>query len=132
WSKHDKGRRKRSLKLLHKLPPPPGWSLPQMRAVAIVGRYHRGALVPTSDPMFAGIPARSRRHLLQLAGILRLANALVSAAQSAELRVNASRTDGVVSISGDGIEAQIGPEGERLARSKYLLEVAAGVAIEIR
>ena len=129
-SKHDKGRRKRSFKLLYKLAAPPGWSDREIRSVAIVGRYHRGALAPTSHPMFAAIPARSRMGVLQLAGILRLANALVAAAPSSEIQLRVSRANGVINVAADGIQALIGPEGERLARSKYLLEAASGVAIE--
>jgi hypothetical protein len=69
---------------------------------------------------------------LQLAGILRLANGLVAAAQSSEIRPQISRADGIIRISAQGIDNRIGLEGERLARSKYLLEVAGQVAIEIR
>jgi CHAD domain-containing protein len=131
WSKHEKGRRKRSYKLLHKLAPPPGWSQQAMRGVAVIGRYHRGALAPISHVMFAGIPARSRIHLLRLAGVLRLANALAAAAKSSDIQLNVARNDGVISINAQNVDGQIGSEGERLAGAKYLLEATCGVAIRL-
>jgi CHAD domain-containing protein len=132
WSKHDKGRRKRSFKLLHKLAPPPGWSPQEMRAVAIVAHYHRGALAPTSHVMFTGLPARSRNQLLRLAGVLRLANALVTAGQPFNIQLHVDGKDGPLSIRVEGIDAAIGPGGEQLAQAKYLLETTCGVAIQIR
>jgi CHAD domain-containing protein len=132
WSKREKGRRNRSFKLVCKLSPPPGWSAQDIRAVAIVGRYHRGALAPTSHVMFTGIPARSRIQLLRLAGILRLANALAPAAQDSAPEARVTFGNGVVAISVSDVHTQIGPEGERLARAKYLLEAAFGMSIELR
>ena len=130
--KHEKGRRKRAFKLLQKLAPPPGWSAQDMRAVAIVGHYHRGSLAPTSHPMFSGTPARSHIHLLRLAGILRLANALASGVQGPAPQPNVRYEDGAIAITVPNLEAQIGPAGERLARAKYLLEAAFGVSIDLR
>lgn len=132
WSKHDKGRRKRSFKLLSHLSPPPGWSPQDMQAAAIVARYHRGALVPTSHRIFAGIPTSSRIHILRLAGILRLANALMAATRGSHIQPLVARNDNVIAITVSNLEPQIGPAGERLARAKYLLEAAFGVSIEIR
>ena len=130
WSKHEKGRRKRSFKLLQKLARPPGWSPQDMRAVAIIAHYHQGSIAPVSDPMFTGIPARSRTQLLRLAGILRLANSLTDAAQSSGTKLDVECKDGVISITVDGVDAQIGSAGERLARAKYLLEATCDVAIK--
>ena len=132
WSKREKGRRNRSFKLVRKLSPPPGWSAQDIRAVAIVTRYHRGTLAPTSHPMFTGIPARLRVQLLRLAGILRLANALTSAAQDSAPEMRVDFENGVATISVSDVHTQIGPEGERLARAKYLLEAAFGMSIALR
>ncbi len=131
WSKHEKGRKKRSFKLLRRLAPPPGWSAHDMQAVAIVARYHQGALAPTSHPMFSGLPARSHIHLMRLAGILRLANALAAAEQHVP-QVQVICDDGLIAITTSNLDAQIGPAGERLSRAKYLLEAAFGTAVEIR
>lgn len=132
WSKHDKGRKKRSFKLLHKLAPPPGWSPQDMRAVAIIARYHRGDLAPTSHPMFTGVPARLRVQLLRLAGILRLANAIAAASQSTNMQLQVACDDGVISIVVPDIDARIGSAGERLARAKYLLEATCHISIRLK
>jgi CHAD domain-containing protein len=132
WSKREKGRRKRSFKLLHKLAPPPGWSPQDMQAVAVVARYHEGTLAPLSHAMFTGIPARSRIQLLRLAGILRLANALVTATESSDILLQVACNDNLISIAAPNVDGQIGIAGERLARAKYLLEAASGMTIELR
>jgi len=130
--KHEKGRRKRSFKLLHKLAPPPGWSSDDMRGVAIIARYHRGALPSSSHSMFTGVPARSRMHLLRLAGILRLANALSAAVQGSDPQAQVVGNDSAIAIVVSNLEAGIGEPGERLSRAKYLLESTCEVSIEIR
>jgi CHAD domain-containing protein len=131
WSKHEKGHRKRSFKLLNRLTPPPGWSGHDMKAVAIVGRYHRGAVAPLSHAMFTGIPARTRTEIVRLAGVLRLANALLAVGQSPDTQLHVRCNDGVITITAHGVDVGIGPPGERLARAKYLLEAACGVSIEL-
>ncbi len=130
--KREKGRRNRSFKLVRKLAPPPGWSAQDLRAVAIVARYHRGALAPLSHRMFTGIAARSRNQLLRLAGVLRLANALQTAGQACNIQLHLACKDGPLSITVEGIDATLGPAGEQLAHAKYLLETSCGVAIQIR
>ena len=124
-SKREKGRRKRSFKLLNKLAPPPGWSAQDMRAVAIVARYHRGAIAPLSHGMFTGVPARSRIQIVRLAGVLRLANALAGG-QPSETQLAVSRNDGVIAITAQGLEVGIGPLGERLARANIYWKQRAG------
>jgi CHAD domain-containing protein len=128
-SKHENGHRKRAFRMVRKLAPPPGWSPQDMQAVAVVGRYHRGAIPPTTHKMFAGIPAARRTTLLKLAGILRFANALDRATQSPNLHPQISKQDGALVFAAQGLDGHIGPEGERLAQAKYLLEATCGVAI---
>ncbi len=128
-SKQEKAHQKRSFRMLCKLAPPPGWTAQDMRAVAIVARYHRGAVAPVSHAMFSGIPARSRNQLLRLAGILRLANALDRESQSHGSGPLVARKDGVMMVTAHHVDLQVGPAGERLARAKYLLEVTCGLPI---
>lgn len=130
-SKQDKGHHKRSFKMLRKMAPPAGWSPADMQAVAIVARYHRGAVAPTTHAMFEGIPEEKRPELLKVAGILRFANALDRVAQGRELDPAVARDQEGIVIRMHNVEAQIGPEGERLARAKYLLEATCGVAIRL-
>lgn len=128
-SKHEKGRRKRAFKLLHKFAPPPGWTPQEMQAVAIVTRYQRGALLPASHRIFLGIPSRFRTQLLRLAGILRLANAIAATSQDPEGQAAVTFKDRVIVITVSTLNGQIGPAGERLAQAKYLLEATCRVPI---
>ena len=131
-SKHQDGHCKRAFRLVRKLAPPPGWSPQDMQSVAIVARYHRGAIAPTTHKMFAGLPAARRKQLLRLAGILRLANALDRSSQSQDLHPQINREEGFVVVAGQHINGHVGPEGERLARAKYLLEASCGVPIKLQ
>lgn len=130
-SKGEKGHQKRTFRMLLKLSPPPGWSTEDMRAMAIVARHHRGTVVPTTHPIFAGIPPKSRQQLLRLAGILRLANGLARIAHITGDALTVTREDGAVVISAPALDSQVGPEGERLARAKYLLEATCEVAVRL-
>jgi exopolyphosphatase/guanosine-5'-triphosphate,3'-diphosphate pyrophosphatase len=130
-SKQEKGHHKRSFRMLRQLAPPPGWSAADMLGIGIVARYHRGAVAPATHAMFAGMPAGLRTELLKLAGILRFANALDRATQGRESRPELAREDGTLVIRAQHLDGQIGPEGERLARAKYLLEASCGVAIRL-
>ncbi len=130
-SKHENGHHKSSFRLLRKLTPPPGWSVQDMQAVAIIARYHRGSLSPVTHPMFSGVPVRSRVQILRLAGILRLAVALEGAAKSHEFQPIVCRKDGAIVVTVDGLDAHVGPIGERLARAKYLLEASCKAPIKL-
>ena len=128
-SKREKGHQRRTFRMLLKLAPPPGWSAQDMRAVAIIARYHRGAIVPPTHAIFSGIPSGMRAPLLKLSGMLRLANALDSTMQNGTSPLEFESRDAMVIVSAPSLNGQVGPEGERLARAKYLLEAACGVAI---
>ncbi len=130
-SRQEHGYRKRSWRMIRKMAPPPDWSAQDMRAVAIIARYHRGGIVPVTHPMFTGIPVRSRGQILRLAGILRLAVALDSVAGAQELQPVVSRKDDVIVVAADGLDAHVGPAGERLARAKYLLEATCRIPVKL-
>ena len=130
-SKHERGYRKRSSRMIRKAPPPPDWSAQDMQAIAIIARYHRGSLAPVTHPMFRGIPVRSRVQILRLAGILRLAVALEDGGQAHEFQPVVSRKDGAIVVAAVGLNARVGPAGEHLARAKYLLETTCKMPIRL-
>ncbi len=130
-SKTDRGHHKRAYRLIRKLDVPLGWSAEDLHAVAVVARYHRGELAPSSNAVFAGIGAPRRRELLALAGVLRLANAFDFAHEKAIASVSLKESDGVIVISGPGFEKLSGT-AERLARARYLLETICGISIVVR
>jgi hypothetical protein len=80
---HDVGRakghedhQKKSLRMIRNLERPLGWSARELELVAVVARYHRGALPRQRGKTMQRLDLPDRRTALELAGVLRLANAL--------------------------------------------------------
>ncbi len=129
--KSEAGHLKRGYRMIAKLKPPLGWSEEELRCVAAVARYHRGALPKTSDSYFVGLGTKRRSELLPIMGVLRLANAFDSAHDRKVTRISVEQRDGMLNVYGQGLE-EISPTAERLARARYLLEATSGLAIRIR
>ena len=130
-SKRERGHHKRTYSMICKQGVPFGWEAEDLRAVAIVARYHRGALSPSSNVVFTGVSARRRSELLRLAGILRLANAFDFGHERTISRVGVERRDGLVVVSVPGLES-ISPTAERFARARYLLEATCRIPVVVR
>ena len=128
---HDVGRaegqhdhQKSSFRMIREKTPPPGWTAAEMEIIASVARYHRGALPNAEQKSWAAIPANHREGVLILSGILRLATALGSDANSAiaEIKVeNVEEPAGSVIIRVSGYSAEE-PLASRLAADRHLLE----------
>lgn len=80
---HDVGRakgnenhQKRSLRMIRGLARPLGWSARELELAAVVARYHRGALPRPRAKTMQRLDFPDRRVAFELAGVLRLANAL--------------------------------------------------------
>ena len=129
--KGHEGHRKRVYRLILKLHPPAGWSEEELHCVAIVARYHQGALPTTGDSHFVGLSAKRRSELLPQIGILRLAHAFAVEGKRNATQFSVERRDGLLTISGHGL-APIGPTADRLARARYLLEATCKLPIMIR
>lgn len=130
-TKGDSNHRKRAYKMIRKLHVPAGWTTDDLHVVAIVARYHRGPLAPSSNAIFGGISAERRTEILRLAGTLRLANAFDLAQDEQVAAVEIARRDGLIEISGPRFEA-ISATAERIARARYLLEATCRIPIAIR
>ena len=127
-SQSNGGHRKRADRLLRKLKPPLGWSEEELQWVAVVARFHRGALPPARHSYFVGLPAKRRAELVSLAGILRLANAFASSHAPRVSRISVERRDGSLIVYGPSPE-EMSPAAEKLARASYLLEAACKMSI---
>jgi CHAD domain-containing protein len=80
---HDVGKakgaenhQKNSYRMIRGLARPLGWSAREMELAAVVARYHRGALPRPRRKTMQVLELADRRMATELAGILRLANAL--------------------------------------------------------
>ena len=125
------GHLKRGYRMIGKLKPPLGWSEEELRCVAAIARYHRGALPKSSDSYFVGLNAKRRSELLPIMGILRLADAFDVLHDRKVTRVSVEQQDGTLTVYGQGL-GEISEVAERLARARYLLEATSGLAIRIR
>ncbi len=130
-SRGPEGHRKHAYSLIRRLTPPLGWSTEELQCVAVIARYHGGALPQTSNSAFVGLSSKRRIDLLSIAGILRLADAFDFSHDQTIDRVSMERRDGVMIIYGNGLQ-EFGPVGERLARARYLLETTCACPIMIR
>ena len=130
-AKADNGHRKRAYRMIRKIEAPLGWRAEDLNAVAVIARYHRGALPQSRSTVFAGVTAKRRSELQLLAGILRLANAFDFSRERRAARITIRNDGGLVTISGPEF-AELSPEAERLAQARYLLEAVSGISIVLR
>jgi len=69
--------RKKSYRMIRRLARPLGWSTREMEKAAVVWRrYHRGALPRPREKSLQVLELPDRPIAMELAGVLRLANAL--------------------------------------------------------
>ena len=80
---HDVGKakgsdnyQKDSYRMIRGLARPLGWSARELEMAAVVARYHRGALPGPRRKTMQGLALADRATAMELAGVLRLANAL--------------------------------------------------------
>jgi CHAD domain-containing protein len=75
-SKGEKGHHKASLELIRKHGNPLGWSASDLRRASIVARFHRGALPTRKHKLLRDQFPQEQKATIELAAVLRLANAL--------------------------------------------------------
>ena len=74
--KGDKGHHKVSLTMIRKHGNPLGWKAADLQRAAVVARFHRGALPARKHKLLRDLLPDEQKAIIQLAAILRLANAL--------------------------------------------------------
>jgi CHAD domain-containing protein len=125
----DKNHHKRTESMVGQLDRVAGWTLQDMKAMARIARYHRGAL-PQSTKL-RDIPSDQRNRITLLAAILRLANALDDDHDGAIRRVAINKSEGFVILRAEGLQAQ-STLAEKIAGARHLLEVTCGLPILVR
>ncbi len=130
-SRGSDGHRKRAYSMIRRLKPPLAWSVEELHLVAVVARFHAGALPQTSNSAFVGLTPKRRVALLPITGILRLADAFDFSHDGQIERLVVERQDGVLIVYGRGLQ-EISPVAERVARARYLLETTCACPILVR
>ena len=126
-----RGHHKRSYRMLERMAAPLQWSPQSWEMVAALARYHRGALPDADHPGFEKVPAAQRRRFLQLAAILRLANALDAGHAGVVKSIKVQRTAETVTLLAQGYveDPALMPD---VAIAKYLLETSCSLPVVLR
>jgi CHAD domain-containing protein len=127
----SRGHHKATYKLIEQFPPPLGWTAQEMRRIALVARYHRGAEPRATHQGFRSLSAAARRRVLWLAGLLRLADGIVKGSRRPVSRVRVEERPEAVLVWGRGfVEDRKG--AALLGDRKHLLELTLGRPVVVR
>ena len=136
-AKGSENHEKASYRMIRKLPRPLGLSARELELSAVVARYHRGALPRPQRKTLQMLELPLRRVAMELAGILRLANALdlrrglrVNEKENAP-RLELSAHDGAVTVRIAGYLA-LDRAAEEIAAARHLLETVLRQPVLVR
>jgi len=126
-----RGHHKHSYRMLGRMAAPLDWSGDNWEMVAGLARYHRGALPETGHSEYGNVPVGQRKRFLQLAAVLRLANALDAGHSGTVRSIKVVRTPETIQLLATGyIDDPDAATG--IAIAKYLLETACGFPVILR
>jgi len=125
---------KHSYRMIRGLAPPLGWSARELELAAVVARYHRGALPRPRGKSMQLLELADRRIAMELAGVLRLANALDmrngrESANSPRLEVSVQDRFVVVRVAGS---SALDRSAEDIAAARHLLETVLRRPVLVR
>src|SRR5208283_2547595 len=126
-SKGEKGHHKTSFDMIRAHGNPLGWKPADLQRAAIVARFHRGALPTRKHKALRDLLPDEQKGTIQLAAILRLANALDAAHDGHIRRIQIAH--GQIRVKGNEaliIAAEgylpLGPSAQTIAAERHLLE----------
>ena len=129
-AKGNENHQKRSFRMILELARPLGWSLHELELAAVVARYHCGALPRPRAKTMQRLELPERRRALELAGVLRLANALDSRNGTAP-RLAVEGRDGIVTVQSAGY-SPLDRSAEGVAAARHLLEIVLKRPVIVR
>jgi CHAD domain-containing protein len=137
-SKGNRGHHKASLDLIQAHGTPLGWKTEDMQRAAIVARFHCGALPTRSHKTLRDLLPPEQKIAIQLAAILRLANALDVSHDGHIRRVQVERGNSTrmappncVTVAAEGYSAR-SDTARAVAAERYLLETLLRRPVLIR
>jgi len=119
-AKGGQNHQKESFRMILKLARPLGWSSREMELAAVVARYHRGALPRPRGKNMQRLELPDRRVAIELAGVLRLANALDPRDGTAP-RLEVDGHHGTLVVHSAGY-SPLDRKAENVAGARHLLE----------
>ena len=129
-SKGNKAHHKASFRLIRKLSQPLGWSARELELAAIVARFHRGALPTPRRKTLQRLAVDDRNTAMQLAGILRLANAF-DTRNGIKPHLDVAVDDRAVLVQLPGYSAA-DRSAEEIAGARHLLETVLRKPVVVR
>jgi len=126
-SKGEKGHHKTSFDMIRAHGSPLGWKAADLQRAAIVARFHRGALPTRKHTALRDLLPDEQKATIQLAAILRLANALDAAhdghIRKIQIESNHIRTKGneALIIAAEGY-SPVSTSAQTIAAERHLLE----------
>ena len=133
-AKGAENHQKTSYRMIRGLARPLGWSARELEMAAVVARYHRGPLPRPQGKTMQLLELADRPMAMQLAGILRLANALDkrNGRESANPpRLEVSLQDRFVVVRVAGYSA-LDRSAEKVAAARHLLETVLRRPVLVR
>jgi hypothetical protein len=138
-AKDAENHQKDSYRMIRGLAPPLGWSARELEVAAVVARYHRGALPRPRGKSMQLLELADRPIAIELAGVLRLANALDlrqgrtgNEKESMNVpQLEVSVQDRFVIVRAAGYSA-LDPSAEEIAAARHLLETVLRRPVLVR
>lgn len=121
-SKREKGHHKTTFRMVSRMAAPLSWTDRDLRLVASVARYHRGALPRAGQKALAGLTTLERKTVFRLAGILRLADALDCERDGRITSLEVREQDGFFLVAAKGYSGR-DRLAEQVAAARHLLEL---------
>ena len=136
-AKGEANHQKDSYRMIRGLARPLGWSARELALAAVVARYHRGALPRPRGKTMQVLELPDRPLAMELAGVLRLANALDSRhgrsgnENESAPRLEVGLQDGCVLVRAAGYSA-LDRSAEGVAAARHLLETVLRRSVLVR
>jgi exopolyphosphatase/guanosine-5'-triphosphate,3'-diphosphate pyrophosphatase len=130
-AKSKKGHHKKSSKLIGKVGVPFGWASEDLALAAAVARYHRGALPQGRQPELVRLSTDKRKIAVNLAAVLRLANAFGCDGRESIQDLEVRPADKTLTILAKGYSPR-NKMAENIAAARHLLELVANRPVMVR
>ena len=126
-SKGEKGHHKTSFDMIRAHGNPPGWKPADLQRAAVVALFHRGSLPTRKHKALRDLLPEEQKATIQLAAILRLANALdashdghIRRIQIENAQIRNNKNEALI-IAAEGY-SPVGPSAQTIAAERHLLE----------
>jgi exopolyphosphatase/guanosine-5'-triphosphate,3'-diphosphate pyrophosphatase len=136
-SQGEKGHHKASYDMIRAHPNPLGWNAADLQRAAIVARFHRGVLPTRRHKSLRDLLPNEQKATIQLAAILRLANALDAAhdghIRRIQIQSNGRKTSGreALIIGAEGY-SPLSASAQTIAAERHLLETVLGRPVVVK